>query len=984
VTERRTLPVARQRSGKSQSFVAEAPLDVALEVMDASSRSQAPESSSGAGALAASARGVDAAGASADEATDAAAQDAFLRALARDASHPSRALGLLGLTPEVQARAAELAASFERSADLEDAFVGADAVIERAMAEVRVAASRAIDRAIPARIGAYRIDRVLSVAPNSAVLIAEQESPIQRTVALKLLFEDGRDERLAARVELERQILATLEHPNIARIYDFGIDHADRPYLVMELVRDGQVTDWARRHAATLRARVELFLQVTAAVRFAHARGVLHLDLKPANILVQELPGGGAQAVVKVIDFGVARAFGGTLAERTQLTDLPRALGTLLWMAPETLEPAGKAPDVRADVFGLGLVLFELLAGRAPRVAGADALESLRRVLEEPIPDPRTVAPQLPEDLAAIVLRATAQDAESRYQSVDAMADDLERWLRGEELLARPWRPAERLLRNLRRSRRALAVGGVLTIAVVTVGVLAIRDARARSAAVADARAQVDLRLGEANQLREVPGREAEQAIALYRALDAIEVVEGLLPADSLALSQRAQVFEDLTVAALLRGEAKRPEVGEFARQAVEVRRELVRRAPGEAEPLERLSIALSHLLDTRSPAASPEEFAVLESEQLAIDEKLHAEFPEVRRYADNLAWTYTRVGGRAYSRGSEEEAIPHLLRVRALGDWLLERYPEVPVTHYTAMAGALYSAFARLFEGDLAALEADLELSLVRGERALELDPGNRRIGAMYTHAASLAADLALESGRPDKALAIVTRAEAVAGPLVRTEGTITLFGKPLLDVLALKVESELALGNLDGARRAMEEAEIYRERERIALVADRRMDAVRAQQLVLRARVAALGNDHAAARRDVEGALELVRRGAASESPDDLVRYGTSKPLVGLVRQLRDRAGDPSTAPQTASADDALAEQVEAALEGILTEILQAVEPPDAALSAAIRIADLRDDRVLLERLLSRKRRPSASMFWRDLGVVTIEGRVRAPRGD
>ena len=285
-----------------------------------------------------------------------AAEEIFLAAVERDPrGDPAGAMRALAdtraLEPAVAAELSRLVRDYERGgvADPDDDVVGGGNVVERAIDRVAAAAPPPVPTTIPARLGHYCIKGTLSVGPSSAVLLADQEAPIQREVAVKLVFEDASEPHLAARVEAERQTLARLEHPNIARIYDYGVAADGRPYMVMEHVGGGDIVGFCREARLALRARVGLFIGACAAIRAAHTLGVLHCDLKPANILVQVI---GGEPHAKVIDFGIARTVRAAGGERAQLAELPRALGTLASMSPEALVPGGPPLDTRADVFG--------------------------------------------------------------------------------------------------------------------------------------------------------------------------------------------------------------------------------------------------------------------------------------------------------------------------------------------------------------------------------------------------------------------------------------------------------------------------------------------------------------------------------------------------------------------------------------------------------------------------------------------------------
>ncbi len=249
------------------------------------------------------------------------------------------------------------------------------------------------------RVGSYLLREQVGEGGFGVIYHAEQEQPVRRSVALKIL-KLGMDTRaVVARFEAERQALAMMEHPNIARVFDGGATATGRPYFVMELVRGEPITAFCREHRLRLHERLELFLQVCAAVHHAHQKGVIHRDLKPSNILVAR---DGNRPMAKVIDFGIAKATHEPLTEKTLLTRLHALLGTPAYMSPEQVGPSDGGVDTRSDIYSLGAVLYELLADSpvldAQILATAGFAEIQRRILRvEPAPPSQRVAALPPE-----------------------------------------------------------------------------------------------------------------------------------------------------------------------------------------------------------------------------------------------------------------------------------------------------------------------------------------------------------------------------------------------------------------------------------------------------------------------------------------------------------------------------------------------------------------------------------------------------------
>ena len=367
-------------------------------------------------------------------------------------------------------------------------------------------------------MGPYRLVERLGEGGMGEVWLAEQREPLERTVALKLVREGMGSREVLARFDSERQALARMNHPNIAQVYDAGTTPAGPPYFVMEHVAGARITDYCDAERLSVRQRLRLFLPVCAGVEHAHQKGLIHRDLKPSNVLVDT---GARTAVPKIIDFGVARAVQGRLSDHTAQTSLGQLVGTPQYMSPEQADLVGADVDTRSDIYSLGVLLYELLAGLRPFDApaeGAGLVEFLRRIREEDPPRPSQRVAALGEgatgiaerrgvhaaelarllrgDLDWIVLKAMEKDRARRYATATELAADIERHLHDEPVLAGPPSAAYRAAKFVRRHRVSLAAATVAGVALVgglagtTAGfVKARREAeRARSqAAIAEA-----------------------------------------------------------------------------------------------------------------------------------------------------------------------------------------------------------------------------------------------------------------------------------------------------------------------------------------------------------------------------------------------------------------------------------------------------------------------------------------------------------------
>src|SRR5687767_4721513 len=263
-------------------------------------------------------------------------------------------------------------------------------------------------------IGRYKILEPIGEGGYGTVFMAEQTTPVQRRVALKIIKAGMDTRQVIARFEAERQALALMDHPNIAKVFDAGVTDGGRPYFVMELVKGISITKYCDEHRLPPRARLELFIQVCQAVQHAHQKGIIHRDLKPTNVLIAQYDG---KPVPKVIDFGVAKAAGQQLAERTMFTGFGDVIGTPQYMSPEQAELNQLDVDTRSDIYSLGVLLYELLTGTTPleskRLREAALLEVLRVIREEEPPRPSTrltTAAELPSIAAQQIGRASCRE----------------------------------------------------------------------------------------------------------------------------------------------------------------------------------------------------------------------------------------------------------------------------------------------------------------------------------------------------------------------------------------------------------------------------------------------------------------------------------------------------------------------------------------------------------------------------------------------
>ena len=314
---------------------------------------------------------------------------------------------------------------------------------------------------IGTRIGPYELLSVLGEGGFGIVYQAEQKRPIRRHVALKVIKPGMDSKQVIARFESERQALALLDHPNIARVYDGGTTEAGIPYFAMELVRGLPITEYCDKHKLSIEERLELFRQVCEAVQHAHQKGIIHRDIKPSNILV---PVRGEKPVPMIIDFGVAKAISQPLTERTLFTEQGQFIGTPEYMSPEQAGMTIEDVDTRSDIYSLGVVLYELLTGTLPfsrdELARAGFAEIQRIIRETDPPRPSTrlsslgdeakkiaerrrteiaaLTKRIHKELEWIPLKAMRKEPDRRYKTASELADDVRNYLNGDPLIAGP------------------------------------------------------------------------------------------------------------------------------------------------------------------------------------------------------------------------------------------------------------------------------------------------------------------------------------------------------------------------------------------------------------------------------------------------------------------------------------------------------------------------------------------------------------------
>ena len=357
-----------------------------------------------------------------------------------------------------------------------------------------------LSRAVTGReqIGRYKLLQQIGEGGCGVVYLAEQVEPVHRRVALKLIKLGMDTKQVIARFSAERQALAMMDHPNVAKVLDAGTTSLGRPYFVMELVRGIKITEYCDQNNLLLEDRLTLFLQVCRAIHHAHEKGIIHRDIKPSNILVTMQDG---EPLPKVIDFGIAKATQGRLTDQTVFTAFEQFLGTPAYMSPEQAEMSSLEVDNRSDIYSLGVLFYELITGKPPFEqkelvsAGLDEMRRMVRETEPPLPSCRVssmmasemttiasrrriTAPKLVQsvrgDLDCIAMKCLEKNRNRRYPSVQELAADIRRFLQDEPILATPPGLLYRIGKLVRRNQIAVIASSAVLVGLILGLVLAL------------------------------------------------------------------------------------------------------------------------------------------------------------------------------------------------------------------------------------------------------------------------------------------------------------------------------------------------------------------------------------------------------------------------------------------------------------------------------------------------------------------------------
>ena len=559
------------------------------------------------------------------------------------------------------------------------------------------------------RIGPYKLLQLIGEGGFGSVFMAEQERPVQRKVALKIIKLGMDTRQVVARFEQERQALAMMDHPNIARVLDAGATETGRPFFVMELVKGDPIVEYCDKNNLSIEDRLELFAQVCGAVQHAHTKGIIHRDIKPSNILVSTQDG---RPHTRVIDFGIAKATASKLTEKTLFTEHRQLIGTPEYMSPEQAE-GNLDIDTRTDVYSLGVLLYELLTGTTPftskelRSAAYAELQRIIREVEPPRPstrlssnidtiasvaarrhtEPKRLGTVVRGELDWIVMKALEKDRHRRYETASGLAMDIQRYLRGEAIQAAPPGVGYRVKKFLRRNRVIVAagsaVGAALLIGAVASAWQATLAREQRDLALAAQQAEAgERKRADTAKDEEVLARKRAETISSFvitalkagdaqnaangggagAASDAGQDVTILAAMDNAIADLDSARFKDdpeteaalrYTISIILRNNGRTADAEKLAAKSLEIRRRI---HTGDHQAV---ALSLSNLATMRGELGRAAEAELLMTQSYDMYKRLYkSDHPDLARAMDNFARSRQATGHLSEARDLLEQAL--------------------------------------------------------------------------------------------------------------------------------------------------------------------------------------------------------------------------------------------------------------------------------------------------------------------------------------
>jgi eukaryotic-like serine/threonine-protein kinase len=603
-----------------------------------------------------------------------------------------------------------------------------------------------------ARAGAYRIVRLLGEGGMGTVYLAEQDEPVRRQVAVKVLRSGGNTSEVVARFRSEQQTLAMMDHPNITQVYDAGTTDSGLAYIVMEYVVGDTITAYASAHRLSIRERIRLFVQVCRAVQHAHQKGIIHRDIKPSNVIVAETDG---EPLCKVIDFGIAKAIAPT-PDSARLTATGIALGTPAYMSPEQFLSDGTDVDTRSDIYALGAMLYELLAGVLPfdpaKYPGWAALLAQRVSHDPPRPsaqyatlpsdrralvaserriDDGMLRTTLTGDLDCVILNALERDRERRYATANAFALDLDAYLANMPVSAHTASIPYRAGKFVQRHRVSVAFAAMalvlLAASAIGAGIQARRVARARAVAVAregQAEELIGFMLGDLRDRLTTLGRldvldaVGDRALAYFAAVPASQL-------SSEELHRRAEALQQLGEVRMSQG--KLEPAAELMRQSIAIAAGLAAKDSLNG----RWQIGLAHSQfwagnvdwELGNVDSALEHFLPF----VTISKRLIAHFPDSLGYREELAYALNNIGFAKQAKGDIAGAVEWYRASRGINQELVKLRPDSLSWQVSLAAEYNAEAVAQRKLGDLAGALANHDRELAIKEALLAHDTTDR-----------------------------------------------------------------------------------------------------------------------------------------------------------------------------------------------------------------------------------------------------------------